>query len=174
MNNPLHACLLKLKRADHNVSELHAAVERFLKKEPYSTWLKPDLDTGHIEIWAKAKRQPPSVDWGTIIGDAAHDLRSALDQLVSQLTIANGKTPPREPMRRKSPWKNIAFPIYLKRKAKNLGTRKNPKQGPPILWTDRRPGALWGVHPEVVAHIEAIQPFNSGIWRIEEGPVVAS
>jgi hypothetical protein len=73
-----------------------------------------DLETGQIVIYGEGIREPPVEEWGVIIGDVVHNLRSALDHLVWQLTLANGNIPPAVIPRGKAgkKWRDIRFPIY--------------------------------------------------------------
>ena len=51
-----------------------------------------DPNTGD-QVFKFRVRAPIPVDLSLVIGDAVHNLRSALDHLAWQLVLANGQTP---------------------------------------------------------------------------------
>src|SRR5439155_1853157 len=75
----------------------------------------------------------PEIDWGIIIGDAVHCLRSALDQLVSGLWTdkINDRT---------------RFPICRTKRE----------------WIVDAPGMYWSVPPDCVAVLDRAQPYHRG------------
>jgi hypothetical protein len=74
--------------------ELQAQVSAFLARQPYVVIGNFDETTRTIEAIFTVREQPP-VDWGTLIGDILHNLRSFLDQLVWQLVVHEPEpTPP--------------------------------------------------------------------------------
>jgi hypothetical protein len=75
----------------------------------------------------------PEVEWGIVIGDAVHCLRSALDQVISALCT--------EP-----PSRYTGFPICSKEKS----------------WVIDSPGQLWSLPERYVAVIQAAQPYHRG------------
>lgn len=82
--------------------------------------------------------------WSLVLGDALHNLRSALDLLAWQAVIAGGGTPGR----------STAFPVF----------RDNDNhRGDKGVTT-----ALRGAPPGVVAFVRGLQPFN----RCRSAPVV--
>ena len=87
-----------------------------------------DTQTGEIVILG----EPPVHEWGAMVGDVVDNLRSALDHLVWQLTLANGHTPPAViPLKRSDPdywWRRVSFPIHT------LDTRKRYPSGRRIPW----------------------------------------
>lgn len=74
----------------------------------------------------------PELEWGIVIGDAVHCLRSALDQLVTSLCT--------EPSRR------TAFPICR--------TKKD--------WAITAPAQIWSLPEDYAAVINAAQPYHRG------------
>jgi hypothetical protein len=86
--------------------------------------------------------------WGAIIGEIVHDLRSALDQLVSQLVVLNHGEPRKShsfPIRSKEPSQGFAMATRYKRR----------DQRERLLY-----GPLFGVSDEAIAHIEGCQPYK--------------
>jgi hypothetical protein len=88
--------------------------------------------------------------WGVILGDLVHCLRSALDNVAWAATVINqatlGNTPPPRPFPWKSPWSDVAFPIFTD----------------PAKWPNAVKKNLWGVGPVFEALIEEHQPYNCG------------
>jgi hypothetical protein len=95
----LSGCVAKLERARVHQQELDRRVLRFIEEEqPYRQVCDPAAvdDSGMTEVIARLTHdviEPPSDEWAPIIGDFAHNLRSALDHLVCQLSIANEGDP---------------------------------------------------------------------------------
>lgn len=74
----------------------------------------------------------PELEWGIIVGDAVHCLRSALDQFVYGVA--------------KAPDTATAFPICRTEKE----------------WVTKAPAMLWSVHRGVIALIDQVQPYHDG------------
>jgi hypothetical protein len=80
--HPLAACFAKLVRADQHLVALNAEWEAFLDTEPYSVPFTHDASTPHqITALAMSLVDPP-LTLSLTLGDFAHNVRSALDQLV--------------------------------------------------------------------------------------------
>lgn len=92
---------VKLLRAAEIIRELQAEVTAFHQSHPYKLVSEREASSGAHVVRVRILRTPP-IRWGALIGDAIHNLRSALDLLVWQLVLhAGGK-----------PGKRTAFPIY--------------------------------------------------------------
>jgi hypothetical protein len=139
---------------------LDERVEAFIDSNAYGIDPKVEIETGEVILYGEALREPPMEEWGTIIGDVVHNLRSALDHLIWQLTLANGHTPPAViPLRRKDPdykWRRIGFPIYI------FDPRRRYPSGRRIPWRREPPDSLWGVRPALRTDIQRLQPFTHG------------
>lgn len=102
MAHPLDGARLKVRRAGKHFQELNAEVLRFVEAHPYGFVAEDDPETGLPVVRVRAGRvdeQPPD-RLGIIVGDIAHNLRSALDHVVCQLAILN-----------KAPCDQTQFPI---------------------------------------------------------------
>jgi hypothetical protein len=162
-------CWAKLRRAEEHLVHLRERVQGFVDGNAYG--VEPDYDfyAGEVVVYGKALREPPIAEWGVIIGDIVHNLRSALDHLVWQLTLINGRTPPAVIPRGKAgrKWRDIAFPI-------KLDPTPTDASGNLIPWSQTRPRELWGVGDNLAAHLESLQPFHSGqdprnpLWVLNE------
>lgn len=88
------------------------------------------------EVRVRMRHSPPLEEWSLILGDALHNLRSALDVLVWSLaeteTLSDGKQ------------RRVMWPVVV-----------NPEK-----WADAASSSLASVPAEVVDRIGQCQPFN--------------
>jgi hypothetical protein len=109
-----------------------------------------------IEIRLGQVATPPLVEWGVMVGDIVHNLRSALDVMVWDLSVfwqaRHGKAlppanladlPKRDPGRK---WRGIRFPVCVHEKD----------------WKSHEAEALWAIDPEVSALFCRLQPWHTG------------
>ncbi len=89
MSHPLDGCRVKIARAKEHISSLDDELQRFQRRSPYSLLQEDDPNTGD-RIFRVHVSEPPSPRWEAIMGDAVHNLHSALDLLAYQLVSANG------------------------------------------------------------------------------------
>jgi hypothetical protein len=83
--------------------------------------------------------EPPSPGWGLLLGDVAHNLRSALDNLITVLVVRNERQPRR----------SNGFPVYLDESDwQNKVADRYPAGGP-----------LANVSQQDYDRIAALQPF---------------
>ncbi len=132
--HPLNGPRLKLRRAGKYLNAIKVAIDRFIANKPYAFVLETDPKPPNYSIVASV-RHLPDEEWGLIIGDFAHNARSALNLLVyqlSQLSLTDGKR------------FDLEFPIYDK-----VDDYKSKVQ--------RR---LAGVTPQHIAIIEGFQPYK--------------
>ena len=87
-----------------HLKALKESVQGFREGNPYGIF--PDYD-GHTDkcILRAEVHTPPPQEWGVIIGEIIHNLRSALDHLVWQLALLQTSTP----------YDRTAFPITTTR-----------------------------------------------------------
>ena len=91
--HPLDGPRLKLRRADKHLNAIKVAIDRFIASKPYTFVLDADPKPPNYSIVARVKHLPDE-ELGIIIGDFAHNARSALNLLVyqlSQLPITDAK-----------------------------------------------------------------------------------
>lgn len=88
----LSGCAAKMRRALFHFQDFDRRALKFIVEvNPYGSVPNIDAKTGEYVIrLTKDVVQPPVDEWSPIIGDAAHNLMSALDHLVCQLSILNG------------------------------------------------------------------------------------
>jgi hypothetical protein len=82
---------LKLVRPEAHLDDLKRKLLAFDERKPYEG--VPEISDDETEWWIRATvREQPNPYWSTIIGDAVHNMRSALDYLACELVIRNGGT----------------------------------------------------------------------------------
>src|SRR5262245_794939 len=81
----LHGTRLKLDRAEYHLSALEQAFDAFSHLKPYALTVEPDPNPPDYALRVNILHSPPD-NWSSIIGDFAHNARSALDLLVYQLS----------------------------------------------------------------------------------------
>jgi hypothetical protein len=85
----------KVTRAQTQIDQLRLMQDIFFKNTRYSVVrAEQNAKTGKRIYRIKIDGPPPSLDWGIYIGEIAHNLRSALNQLVYQLAILNTANKP--------------------------------------------------------------------------------
>jgi hypothetical protein len=87
----LTGILAKLDRADEHLESIETEVARFLYGKPYEVVGELNEEDRAWYFILRVHREPP-VRLATLIGDTAHNLRSALDHLVWQLVEISGGT----------------------------------------------------------------------------------
>jgi len=146
-DDPLAGVRAKIDRATKQLEALHRDVQTFRHSDAY-------LITGQFEpdrssyVFRLRILKPPPLLWGVVVGEVAHNLRSALDQLVWQLIKANGRRPRGTP----------TYPTL----------KVEPDEGfePYALGTAKCPGPLRGVSGDALACIERTQPYHGGNGRL--------
>ena len=134
---------LKVERAKEHIADLDNAIRRFSESDPYEISTKEKKAIEHIAFYV-AKINPVPDHISLILGDAVHNLRSALDHLAWQLVEAGGRIPDRDTM----------FPIC-----------QIPKNYAAAL----KGGKIKGVHPNAEKLISAMQPYptrDQTLWEI--------
>lgn len=86
---PFAGSRMKIQRARRFLEELGAELERYNANEPYTVKIVTnDMGAPSAEIAWKGVGLLP----GAILGDAIHSLRTALDQMASELARRNGRS----------------------------------------------------------------------------------
>lgn len=133
----------KIARADEHFRVLHDEMSAWQTRRPWG--LVPEVhDQGRKHFYRLRFRESIPVGWAVILGEAIHDLRSALDQSIYWLTVD---------------WeghelRGSSFPVYTQRvnfyqRAKKTGA-----------WSSS--GGMYkirGIGPGPQAFIEALQPY---------------
>ena len=142
-NNPdrLMGVMAKIERARQHIRDFEARRELFIQSRPYDV-VRDDPQAGVYGFVLRFRCKPPR-DMPLTIGDAVHNLRSALDHLAWQLVEANGQTPS----------KDTAFPIFetADKYKKHSASR------------------VEGMSTGAISLINAIQPYQGGnddLWEL--------
>ncbi|MCZ6611227.1 MAG: hypothetical protein O6941_01220 [Planctomycetota bacterium] len=133
---------LKLSRAEQHLDALNQAITCFIEAKPYTFALEPEPTPTKYALMAKINHRPP-LDWGLLIGDFAHNCRSALDVLVYQLSAL----PKGDPRKRK-----LSFPICDMRTRSSVSGQRG--------YTDLVNTVLAGVTSDHSKIIEGFQPYH--------------
>jgi hypothetical protein len=89
-NDLLYAPHLKLRRAEHHINDLTRQVHAFLAERPFK--LMAHIGGNPAKFALRIKREKPiPPEFALIIGDAAHNLRAALD--LTLFSMAMDRTP---------------------------------------------------------------------------------
>lgn len=142
MDHPLEDCRLKVARAKEQFDSLHGKIADFAKANPYVINIEVDPETGD-ELFETS--DPPAFPrpWGVLVGEIAHNCRSALDYLITVLVEeAGGESDG-----------NNAFPIS-KTEGRYLEPNKRGRS-----YRDR---LLRGVSEPLKKKIDALQPYQRG------------
>lgn len=133
MAGDLTSVRLKFKRARTHLDTLNAALDNAHgTANLYGLACEPDVEPGYYVV--KVLQSGDAEEWPLLLGDFLHNLRSVLDHLAWQLVVANGNKPGRP-----------LFPITLD----------------PAWFDSKGTEHLTGVHPDAIAAIRALQPFDS-------------
>src|SRR3954451_21349032 len=94
---------LKLVRAREHLDSLYGEIGPFIARQVARMDAKFDPVTQSFTSTYKMQEPLPAT-WGLMVGDAVHNTRSALDNLVTHLVLKNGAKPGR----------HNSFPIYTR------------------------------------------------------------
>ncbi len=134
----------KIERTNEHIHDLEARIQAFRSKNPYGVVTEDDAQARQRLYKAKVHLAIP-VEFSLVIGDALHNLRSALDHLAYQLVDSNGASPDRF----------TSFPTY----------QRPPKEKAAFM------GKVKGMSQSAVDMIESVQSYNTGndmLWHLGE------
>jgi hypothetical protein len=139
---------LKLDRAKVHIDAIRAKTERFVERDPPPFGFRVEqreLSDGVVKytLFAIVREQPPR-DFAPMIGDALHNIRSALDHLVYELAPSDVRDSV-----------NTQFPIY---KDEAAYRQRGEKKIPGIVGDER-------------TLIERVQPWHASPRRPEADPL---
>jgi len=89
MEHPLDGARAKASRAKTHLDALESKIEAFVKADVYT--ITQD-NTGQYGQLVVQRRADLPLDWGLIVGDFAHNLRTALDYIAWELNLCAGRT----------------------------------------------------------------------------------
>lgn len=102
----MDGCYAKLARAEHHLRSIEESISTFRAAHPFKVTVERNVSDKTF-IFRAYDVEPCDPEWGTLIGDFAHNARSALDHLVFQLSIL-GLGRDLTPVEAKKP----QFPVY--------------------------------------------------------------
>lgn len=134
---------IKLRRAEEHLEALNDEFDRFATAQPRALHVVTNQRGNEIldVVWV---RKPPR-RWGAIIGDCVHNMRSALDHMVWQLSGGGGIAPA-----------HAEFPIFVDEvKYYERTNQGKPRRGSGL-------SKIEGIESnDVRALIEGLQPFHA-------------
>jgi hypothetical protein len=139
---------LKVDRAVYHIKALETAIQQFMDSNPYDAVRETDAKSGDYSFRLKVHREIP-LAWAALIGDAVHNLRSALDHLMVELVLANGGRPT----------KATEFPIFQNLQA----------------YDTKAAGKMTGASQQAIDLINAARSYkggNDGLWQIHELDII--
>lgn len=80
---------LKVKRANQHITDLNREILAYSRKEPYRVIVDRDSEPGQ-QLLRVVQRFPMPAEWPLILGDAVHNLRSALDIMACDVMRYHG------------------------------------------------------------------------------------
>ena len=85
----------KIDRAGEHVDALNREITDWAQSQPYSVASEPEGQATHHRIYVNLHKIPDVRRWGLLLGDAVHNMRSALDHVVYAGAIrVTGQDPP--------------------------------------------------------------------------------
>jgi hypothetical protein len=136
--------LSKVERAKKHIEDLHASLEAFWKTNPNRIRFQDDVKAGERSYYLVTAKDIP-LDILNVIGDALHNLRSALDHTAYAFPLATGG---------KRGWNQ--FPIV--------------DSAAKYMSADVR-GKVQTFREDVVKALDALKPYKGGndtLWRLHE------
>jgi len=141
----------KVKRAEKHIDEFKAGLKVFMDSLPYSLRVDTETEFGEPVVHV-LKADPIPHELLTVLGDAIHNLRSALDHCAFALVRANHCVPT----------KRVEFPIL---------------EGPIVSKKDEATfmNKVEGMRKEVIDAIRGIRPYKGGddlLWRLHRLDII--
>src|SRR6266702_6379559 len=90
MASPFYGARLKIERAKEHINDLNSRAQLFADTHPHTINLETDLDTGD-KLLSIAPAEPFPDQLVCILGDALHNLRSALDHAWCSMVVSQTK-----------------------------------------------------------------------------------
>jgi hypothetical protein len=89
----LDGSFAKLDRADKHIQTLYEKVQRWGSQKPYSFTYEDNSEKTERRYDIVIEQAPNLLRWGVFVGDAVHNLRSALDHIAWQCAGGDGVAP---------------------------------------------------------------------------------
>jgi hypothetical protein len=125
----------KIDRTNSHIKGLQTEINQFLARQPYRIFVQNDTEVRQNRLCCEVRELAP-VSFGLIVGDAIHNLRTALDILANDLVVfCTGK-----------PDQEVYFPIY----------------NDAATFESRGVKRIEGASPAIIDLLRSVQPYNSG------------
>lgn len=147
---PLESARLKIDRAEKHVRTLNQCVQRFLDRDPYPVTRHLEREGAEHVYRVHIRAETPG-HFGTIVGDCLHNLRSALDSIVYDLSA------PSVPTLTEQEERSIGFPIAFKPENYNGGSARF---APPAAQTEIERSQPYCRPPASEDHLWLLHDFN--------------
>jgi hypothetical protein len=130
---PFVAPRLKLQQARRHIDELDREMASFLARRPFRLVIEQQQEW---HAWTLRLREQVPLEWSAVMGDAVHNLRSALDLLACDLVRINGENT-----------KGVHFPFSADAKEfrRQIRDKKLDRAG-----------------PDIVALVMSLKPYRGG------------
>jgi len=147
--------LAKIERAQSQIVTLQESVQGFFRDHLYEIGVAEyNPQANHHSLRVKSGPEEFPIEWSLLIGEVAHNLRSALDGIVYQLVRANNRWPSF----------NTQFPIFLVGKTKRFRHGRKDVLIPHFEGKDFADGLsmINGVAERHIAAFRRLQPYKRG------------
>jgi len=134
---PFDASRLKIRRARTHIGDLQGRVSAYLLRKPIYLRIDHDLGFAHGKKWTVHVREGVPIDLAPIIGDAIHNLRSALDLLACELVRANGQSDARVEF----PFAETEAGLHVKIKRRHMDRASAAVQAKILAWAPHKGAA---------------------------------
>ncbi len=150
----------KIERAEHHLADLKAAIDKWgTSKEGNNRVIVDHQPKGKQIILRHGEVMPDDIEWAIIAGDVVHNLRSALDHMVCQLSILNDNDI--------SCCRDTYFPICI---CKSDFTKAHRFVEP--LLSPEAFAAIQELQPYNAAKLRGVEPSVSNLWILSQLDII--
>jgi hypothetical protein len=154
MTDDFESARWKIDRARKHADDLEAEISAFAETVPYRGEIAGAPESGHAQ-YRVSHVAPLPVNFSLIAGDAAHNIRSALDH------FAWAAVPPQDHHPR------TMFPIWNRK-----GSVRPPGDQGRDKWRDEVESALKGAAVQLIEAVVKLEPWQGGrdslLWAVNE------
>lgn len=142
----------KVARAHHHLCVLHDEMRAWDARHPWRLAPPEIHDHGREHVFRLRLDEAIPVGWAVTLGEALHDLRSALDQSIYWLTVDA----------KRKPLDSTSFPVYRTRRDFEAWSKRRK------AWsTTGGMHKIRGIGPGPHAFVEALQPYPQRYRRAQ-------
>jgi hypothetical protein len=137
----------KIRRATHHTNSLKGDVARFFAEKTYEIRQVPNFETGRKQAVYRALADLPG-EWPIILGEIMHNLRSALDHMITALTI----------LEKGHALEGTEFPVFESEFDYSRVRSKGPHRGEPAAGSGLH--KIRGLGSNAKAVVRSLKPFE--------------